>query len=101
PCNVGLEVHGVEAEVLEPVVGTRISGAQRLVRPRARDVDVHAAVLALASDEAIAEDAGLVAQDLESEGVHVPVGGLSRIGGFQVYVVDAIRHAWLLPRGWW
>src|SRR6185436_10353610 len=61
PPDVGLEVRRVEAEVLEAVMGAGVAGAQALVGARARDVDVHAAVLALAADEAIAEHPGFVA----------------------------------------
>src|SRR5262249_515917 len=57
--DVGLEVVGVEAEVLEAVVGAGIAGAQPLAAAGARDVD-RGAVLALAAHEAIAEHARLV-----------------------------------------
>src|SRR6267142_238909 len=80
PLDVGLEVGRVEAEVLEPVVGARVARAEALTSARPRDVDRHATVLTLAADEAIAEDAGLVACDLEVEGPHVPFRRLPRIG---------------------
>src|SRR5438552_18647143 len=69
PLDVGLEVGRVEPEVLEAVVGAGIAGAELLTRARAGDVDRHPAVLALAADEPIAEDAGVVARDLEVEGL--------------------------------
>src|SRR5512132_2469401 len=63
PLDVGFEVRRVEAEVLEPVMHARVTRAQTLVGARAGDVHVHAAVLALAADEAIAEHPCLVARD--------------------------------------
>src|SRR5207253_1525182 len=92
PLDVGLEVRGVEPEVLEPVVGARVPRPEALARARTRDVHAHSAVLALAADEAVAEDARLVAHDLEVEGPHVPLRGLPRVGRLQVDVVDAERH---------
>src|SRR5438128_2932551 len=92
PLDVGLEVRGVEPEVLEPVVGARVPRPEALARARTRDGHAHSAVLALAADEAVAEDARLVAHDLEVEGPHVPLRGLPRVGRLQVDVVDAERH---------
>src|SRR6185369_692339 len=94
--DVRFQVLGVEAEVLEAVVGVGVAGAELLVGAGARDVDRHAAVLALAADEAVAEHAGLVADDLEGERLLVPLGGLARVGGLQVNVVDPERHGDLL-----
>src|SRR5436309_5268573 len=96
PLDVGLEVGRVEPEVLEAMMGARVAWAQLLTGARARDVDGHSAVLALAAHEAVAENARLVADDLEVEGPHVPLGRLPRIGGLQVDVVDAERHDRLL-----
>ena len=48
----------------------------------ARDVDAHAAVLALAADEAVAEDAGLIADDLELM-LDVPFRRLPGSGDFR------------------
>src|SRR5262244_2133654 len=79
PLDVGLQVRGVEAEVLEPVVRAGVAGAEALAGARAGDVDGDAAVLALAAHEAVAEHARLVAHDLEVEGLHVPVRRLPRI----------------------
>src|SRR5213594_978999 len=96
PRDVGLDVGGVEAEVLEAVVRQRVAGPELLVGPRTRDVDVDAAVRAPAAHEAIAEHAGLVAGDLEVERVDVPLGGLAGILRLQVDVVDAVAHGSLL-----
>src|SRR5437899_9885359 len=92
PLDVGLQMRGVEAEVLEPVVRARVPRAQALVRARPGDVHPHAAVLALTADKAVAEHPRLVAHDLEVEGAHVPLGRLPRIGRLQVDVVDPERH---------
>src|SRR5881397_538248 len=92
PLDVGFEVRRVEAEMLEAVVRARVARAQALVGARAGDVDVHAAVLALAADEAIAEHPRLVARDLEVERSHVPVGRLARIGRLEMDVVDPECH---------
>src|SRR5439155_6674552 len=78
--------------VIMPVVRSGVAGAQRFARARTRDVHQHAAVLALTANEAIAEDAHLVAQDLEGERPHVPLGRLPRIRRLQVDVVDPIGH---------
>ena len=96
PRDVGLDVGGVEAEVLEAVMGRRSAGAELLVGPRARDVDADAAIGALAAHEAVAEHARLVAGDLEVERRHVPLGGLAGIRRLQVDVVDAVAHGRLL-----
>src|SRR5262249_53307157 len=90
--DVRFELLGVEAEVLEPVVRAGVAAAQRLGGARARDVDHHAAVLALAADEAIPEHPDLVVQDLEREGLLVPLGCLAGIGLLQMDVIDAERH---------
>src|SRR5712691_9433922 len=87
--DVGLEAVGVEAEMLEAVVRLGVAGAELLARARARDVH-RGAVLALAADEAVAEDAGLVGDDLEREGLHVPIGGPAGIGGLEMDVVDPV-----------
>src|SRR5436190_910212 len=92
PGDVRLEALRVEAEVLEPMVRPGVAGTERLARARPRDVHHHAAVFALTADEAIAEDAHLVAQDLEGEGPRVPLGRLPRIRRLQVDVVDPIGH---------
>src|SRR5262245_28296849 len=92
PPDIGLEIHRVEAEVLEAVMGAGVAGAQALVSARAGDVDVHAAVLALAADEAIAEHPGLVARDLEVERPHVPLGRLARIWCLEMDVIDPECH---------
>src|SRR5881296_1503459 len=83
PLDVGLQVCRVEAEVLEPVVRACVARAEALVGARPGDVHVHAAVLALAADEAVAEHPRLVAHDLEVEGAHIPLGRLPRIGAFR------------------
>src|ERR1700694_3152493 len=54
--DVGLEVDGVEAEVLEAVMGHRVAIAEALVGARAGDVHVDPAVGALATQEPITED---------------------------------------------
>src|SRR5215475_1636413 len=41
PPDVGLEIHRIEAEVLEAVMGAGVAGPQALVGARAGDVDVH------------------------------------------------------------
>src|SRR5262245_1848353 len=92
PSDVGLDIRRVEAEVLEAVMRAGVTGAQALVGARARDVDVHAAVLALAADEAIAEHPDLVARDLEVERPHVPLGRLARIWCFEMDVIDPECH---------
>src|SRR5262245_66594597 len=51
PLDVGLQLRGVEAEVLEPVVRARVARAEALAGARAGDVDGNAAVLALAAHE--------------------------------------------------
>src|SRR5438128_10417169 len=61
PLDVGLEVRRVESEVLEPVVGARVAGAQALTRARPRAGHAHAAALARAADEAMPENARLLA----------------------------------------
>src|SRR5690349_7667560 len=98
PLDVGLQVVGVEAEVLEPVVGGGVAGAEALVAPRARDVD-RGAVLGLAADEAVAEHPRLVGDDLERQGLHVPVRGLARVGGLEMDVVDPVGHGGVLSAG--
>ncbi len=72
-----------------------IARAELLVGARARDVD-RGAVLALAAHEPIAEHARLVGDDLEREGLHVPVGGLAGVRGLQVDVVDPVGHGGVL-----
>src|SRR5213593_3239492 len=67
----------------EPVVRARVARAEALVGARPGDVHIHAAVLALAADEAVAEHPRLVAHDLEVEGAHIPLGRLPRIGAFR------------------
>src|SRR5262249_57878607 len=69
-----------------------VARPELLVRAGARDVDGHAAVLARAADEAVAEHARLVADDLEIEGADVPLRGLAGIRSLQVDVIDAERH---------
>src|SRR5262245_5514839 len=96
PLDVGLQVRGVEAEVLEPMVRARVAGAEGLAGARAGDVHGHAAVLALTADEAVAERTRLIAHDLEVEGLHVPVRRLPRIRRLQVDVVDTECHEGLL-----
>jgi len=98
PRDVGLDVSGVEAEVLEAVMRHRIAGAELLVGAGARDVDGEA-VLAGAAHEAVTEHARLVADDLEAERGHVPLGGLAGIRRLQVDVVDAVAHGRLLVGG--
>src|SRR5439155_17289098 len=97
PCDVGLDVLRVEAEVLEAVVRVRVAGAEPLVRARARDVDGEA-VLAGAAHETVAEHARLVVDDLEAERGDVPLGGLARVRRLQVDVVDPIGHGCHLRR---
>src|SRR5262249_24056990 len=92
PPDVGLQVRRVEAEVLYPVVSAGVAGAEALAGAGARDVHRHAAVLALAADEPVAEHARLVAHDLEVEGLNVPFRRLPRIGRLHVDVVDAECH---------
>src|SRR5262245_1395831 len=65
PPDVGLEIRRIEAEVLEAVMRARVARAQTLVGAGSGDIDVHAAVLALAADEAVPERACLIARDLE------------------------------------
>src|ERR1700675_3575619 len=72
PRDVGLEAGRVEAEVLEAVMGARVAAAERLASAGAGDVHHHAAVFSLTAHEAVAEDARLVAHDLEIEGLGVP-----------------------------
>src|SRR5262249_43347738 len=57
PRNVGLDVGGVEAEVLQAVMRQCIAGTQLLVGPRSRDVDIDTAISAPAAYEPIAEHA--------------------------------------------
>src|SRR5438876_3743457 len=96
PRDVGLDVGGVEAEMFEAVMGQRLAGAELLVGPGARDVDVDAVVRAPAAHEPIAEHARLVAGDLKVERLDVPLGRLAGIRRLQVNVVDAIAHGHLL-----
>src|SRR5580765_2417304 len=96
PRDVGLEAGRVETEVLEAVMGAGVSPAERLAGAGAGNVHHHAAILGLAAHEAVAEDARLVAHDLEVEGLRVPVGRLPRIRRFQMNVVDLVRHGAVL-----
>src|SRR5690242_182590 len=79
PPDVRLDVRGVKAEVLEAEVRGGVPGLERLARARAGDVHGHPAVHALAADEAVAEHARLVVDDLEVERSHVPLGGAAGI----------------------
>jgi hypothetical protein len=87
---------GVEAEVLEAVVGGGVARAELLVGAGPGDVDRQAAVLAHAADEAVAEHPGLVADDLEGKRLLVPFGRAAGIGCLQVDVIDAKGHRGLL-----
>ena len=92
PLDLGVEVLHVDAEVLDAPVDGRIAAAHLLPRPFARDVDRHA-VRRLAPDEPVAVHPSRIAQDLESEGLHVPVGRLLRVRRFDVNVVELVCHA--------
>src|SRR5262245_19739709 len=93
--DVRLEAVGVEAEVFETVVRLRVARAELLVGAGARD-GYRGAVLALAADEPVAEHACLVGDDLEREGLHVPLGGPARIGGLEMDVIDPVGHGGVL-----
>src|SRR5438552_1867203 len=95
PADIALDLRGVEAEVLEAEVGRGVSRSELLSRARAGDVHRHAPVHALAADEAVAEDARLVVDDLEVEGRAGPLGRAARVGCLQVNVVDAKGHGCL------
>src|SRR5262250_251842 len=90
--DVRLDVRGVEAEMLEAEVRRGVSGLERLASAGTGDVHGHAAVHALAADEAVSEHPRLVVDDLEVERPHVPFGGATGIRGLQVDVVDPVCH---------
>ena len=89
-------VHKVRPAAVKLADPLHLAGAELLVGPGARDVDVDAAIGALAAQEAVAEHARLVAGDLEVERRHVPLGGLAGIRRLQVDMVDAVAHGHLL-----
>src|SRR5215472_8003761 len=90
--DVRFDIRGVEAEVLEAEVRGGVSRLERLARAGTGDVHGHAAVHALAADEAVPEHPRLVVDDLEVERPHVPLGGAAGIRGLQVDVVDPVCH---------
>jgi hypothetical protein len=90
--DISRDVFAVEAEMLEPEMHAAISGPWRFTRACARNVDAHGAVFADATNEPIAEMTEVIADNLELECRNPPLDCLSRIGRFEMNVIDAKRH---------
>src|SRR5262249_56652527 len=88
PPDVRLDVRGVKAAVLEAAACGGIRGLEGLAGAGTGDVHGHAAVHALATDEAVAEHARLVVDDLEVERADVPLSRAAWIRGLQGDVGD-------------
>src|SRR4029453_1704007 len=90
--NLSFDIVGLDGEMLQPEVSGRVARAQGFAGASIGNAQQQPTLSSVAADEAIAELARLVADDLEAERVCPPLGRFARIDGLNVNMVDAIRH---------
>ena len=90
--NLSFDIVGFDGEVLQPQVSGRVARTQGFASAGIGNAQEQPTLSSVAADEAIAELACLVTDDLVVERLRPPFGRFARVDGLNVNMVDAMRH---------